>query len=313
MLRIPSPGDTLCGPVVAGIDIGGTKVTAVLADVDGNILAADTTASGHGGQALIDAAAGLVTRIETCSGLRAAAVGAGAAGVIDPETGEVLAASGTFPDWQGRRPGEAIADRIGRPVRLVNDVNAFLCGEARWGALRGVSDGLAIMLGTGVGGALLIGGQPHHGPRGGAGEIGHTPGYPGYRCTCGCTGHLETLASGRSLGLRYADLTGRTGLTGADVATAARQGDAAAVEVFTHAARGLAQGIVVATTLLDLTDVVVGGGVVGAWDLLGPLLTEALAADPPITVPAPGIHRATLVNPALGAAALALDLKETAS
>ena len=167
------------------------------------------------------------------------------------------------------------------------------------------------MLGTGVGGALLIGGRPHHGPRGGAGEIGHTPGYPGHRCTCGGVGHLETLASGRSLALRYADLTGRTGLTGSDIATAARRGDSAAVEVFTRAAQALAQGIVVATTLLDLTDVVVGGGVTAAWDLLGPLLTEALATDPPITVPIPGVHRATLVNPALGAAALALDLKET--
>lgn len=81
--------------------------------------------------------------------------------------------------------------------------------------------------------------------------------------------------------------------------------------MFTRAAQALAQGIVVATTLLDLTDVVVGGGVTAAWDLLGPLLAEALATDPPVTVPIPGVHRATLVNPALGAAALALDLKET--
>ena len=56
MLRLPSPDDVLHGPVVAGVDIGGTKITAVLADVDGNILASDTTASGCGGQALIDAA-----------------------------------------------------------------------------------------------------------------------------------------------------------------------------------------------------------------------------------------------------------------
>ena len=195
----------------------------------------------------------------------------------------------------------------------MNDVNAFLCGEARWGALRGVRDGLAIMLGTGVGGALLIGGQPHQGPRGGAGEIGHTPGYSSHRCTCGGVGHLETLAAGRALGQRYSELTGQPGTTGADVAAAARTGDAAAVKVFTDAARGLAQGIVVATTLLDLTDVVVGGGVAGAWDVLGPLVAAALAADPPVTVPVPGVHRATLASPALGAAALALDLKETVS
>ena len=313
MLDIPWDGGPRRDLVVAGVDIGGTKVTAVLAGADGVILASGTTASGQGGQALIEAAAGLIARLESESGLRAVSVGAGAAGVIDPRTGEVLAASGNFPDWEGRRPAEAIAERIGRPVRLMNDVNAFLCGEARWGALRGVRDGLAIMLGTGVGGALLIGGQPHQGPRGGAGEIGHTPGYSSHRCTCGGVGHLETLAAGRALGQRYSELTGQPGTTGADVAAAARTGDAAAVKVFTDAARGLAQGIVVATTLLDLTDVVVGGGVAGAWDVLGPLVAAALAADPPVTAPVPGVHRATLASPALGAAALALDLKETVS
>ena len=149
MLDIPWDGGPRRDLVVAGVDIGGTKVTAVLAGADGVILASGTTASGQGGQALIEAAAGLIARLESESGLRAVSVGAGAAGVIDPRTGEVLAASGNFPDWEGRRPAEAIAERIGRPVRLMNDVNAFLCGEARWGALRGVRDGLAIMLGGG--------------------------------------------------------------------------------------------------------------------------------------------------------------------
>ncbi|MDO5092645.1 MAG: ROK family protein [Propionibacteriaceae bacterium] len=292
--------------VVAGIDIGGTKTTAVLADADGQVLASGTTPSGRGGQALVDGAADLVLRLEMASGLRATAVGAGAAGVINPATGEVLAASGTFPDWVGCRPGQAIAERLGREVRLVNDVNAFLGGEARWGALCGVRDALAIMLGTGVGGALLLNGQPYDGPRGGAGEIGHVPGFSTLPCTCGGIGHLETLASGRSLGLRYADLTGRTGLTGADVAVRARGGDDAAREVIVRAAAGLAQAIVIAATLVDITDVVIGGGVTAAWDLLEVPLAEALAAHPPVTVPVPGVHRATLASTALGAAALAL-------
>lgn len=292
--------------VVAGIDIGGTKTTAVLADADGQVLASGTTPSGRGGQALVDGAADLVLRLEMASGLRATAVGAGAAGVINPATGEVLAASGTFPDWVGCRPGQAIAERLGREVRLVNDVNAFLGGEARWGALCGVRDALAIMLGTGVGGALLLNGQPYDGPRGGAGEIGHVPGFSTLPCTCGGIGHLETLASGRSLSLRYADLTGRTGLTGADVAVRARGGDNAAREVFVRAAAGLAQAIVIAATLVDITDVVIGGGVTAAWDLLEVPLAEALAAHPPVTVPVPGVHRATLASTALGAAALAL-------
>lgn len=292
--------------VVAGIDIGGTKITAVLADADGQVLASGTTPSGRGGQALVDGAADLVLRLEMSSGLRATAVGAGAAGVINPATGEVLAASGTFPDWVGCRPGQAIAERLGREVRLVNDVNAFLGGEVRWGALCGVRDALAIMLGTGVGGALLLNGQPYDGPRGGAGEVGHMPGFSTLPCTCGGIGHLETLASGRSLSLRYADLTGQTGLTGADVAVRARGGDNAAREVFVRAAAGLAQAIVIAATLVDITDVVIGGGVAAAWDLLEAPLAAALAAHPPVTVPIPGVHRATLASTALGAAALAL-------
>ncbi len=292
--------------VIAGIDIGGTKITAVLADADGSVLASATTPSGLGGGALINGAVELVAHLEFSSGLRAEAIGVGAAGVIDPTTGEVLAASGTFPDWVGRHPGRVMAERLGRDVRLTNDVNAFLVGEARWGALRGASDALAVMLGTGVGGALLLGGRLYEGLRGGAGEIGHTPGFSTLPCTCGGSGHLETLASGRSLGLRYADLTGRTGLTGADVAAAARMGDEAALQVFARAAEGLAQGIVVATTLLDLTDVVIGGGVAAAWDLLEPPLSAALEASPPVTVPIPGVHRATLASTALGAAALAL-------
>ena len=194
----------------------------------------------------------------------------------------------------------------------MNDVNAFLCGEPAGCAAR-VRDGLAIMLGTGVGGALLIGGQPHQGPRGGAGEIGHTPGYSSHRCTCGGVGHLETLAAGRALGQRYSELTGQPGTTGADVAAAARTGDAAAVKVFTDAARGLAQGIVVATTLLDLTDVVVGGGVAGAWDVLGPLVAARPGRRP--ASHRPGSRRASRHpgQPCPRAAALALDLKETVS
>lgn len=291
--------------VTAGIDIGGTKTTAVLADPDGVVLASRTIPSGHGGQALIDGAVTLLTGLERAAGLRAHAVGVGAAGVIDPASGKVLAASGTFPDWVGRHPGQAIAERLGRPVRLVNDVNAFLGGEARWGSLRGVRDALAIMLGTGVGGALLLNGRLHVGPRGSAGEIGHTPGYSALPCTCGGLGHLETVASGRSLGLRYAELTGTVGLTGREVADRARREDAVALQVIDRAAVGLAQAIVVAATLLDLTDVVVGGGVTAAWDLLEPPLRQALDAAPPITIPTPLVHRATLTSTALGAAALA--------
>ena len=102
MLRIPSPEGELRGPVVAGIDIGGTKITAVLADVDGNILASDTTASGRGGQALIKAAAGLVTRIETLFFEQIEVINC----FRKPDDGDAQAAGAKKPVCRGRRNGQ---------------------------------------------------------------------------------------------------------------------------------------------------------------------------------------------------------------
>ncbi len=125
---------------------------------------------------MADAAADLVARLAAEAGVAVAAVGVGAAGVIDHESGTIRAASALFADWAGFPLGPELAQRVGVPVRVENDVNAFLLGEAA-AAGPSVPDVLGVMLGTGVGGALVIGGELHHGPHGAAGEIGHTPGY----------------------------------------------------------------------------------------------------------------------------------------
>ena len=104
MLDIPWDGGPRRDLVVAGVDIGGTKVTAVLAGADGVILASGTTASGQGGQALIEAAAGLIARLESESGLRAVSVGAGAAGVIDPRTARCSPRPATSPTGRAAVP-----------------------------------------------------------------------------------------------------------------------------------------------------------------------------------------------------------------
>lgn len=231
---------------------------------------------------MADAAAALVRDLAARAGMVVTAVGVGAAGVIDHETGTVRAASATFVDWAGFPLADELTARLSVPVRVENDVNAFLLGEAAHSDGE-VGDVLGVMLGTGVGGAVIIDGALRHGPNGAAGEIGHTPGYSTLACTCGQVGHLETLASGTSIGLRYAERSGSAGCTARDVAERARNGDRDAIEVFRSAARALALACASAATLLDLPRAIVGGGVAEAWDLLKPAIEETLLTDAPVS------------------------------
>lgn len=278
---LPTGGDDLA---IVGIDIGGTKIAALLVDCKGRIIDRGVVPAPalEGGSAMADAAAHLASELVRRSGLRLTAVGVGAAGVIDHETGTIRAASAMFVDWAGFRLGDELQSRLGVPVRVENDVNAFLLGEVS--ADPSVDDDvLGIMLGTGVGGAVLLDGTLRHGPHGAAGEIGHTPGYSDIVCTCGQIGHLETLASGTSIGLRYADLSGEQGLDARQIAERARVGDANALTVFRAAGRALALACASAAGILDLGRAIVGGGVVHAWDLLLPAIEETLATDSPVS------------------------------
>ena len=269
---------------VIGIDIGGTKIAGIAVAEDGSVLARGSVPApaSVGGAAMADAAAALVRDIAARSGSPLTAVGVGAAGVIDHETGVVRAASATFVDWAGFPLGDELSARLSVPVRVENDVNAFLLGEAARTA-PGERDVLGVMLGTGVGGAVIIDGALRHGPHGAAGEIGHTPGYSDLVCTCGQIGHLETLASGTSIGRRYAERIGATPLDARQVADRARGGDPDAIVVFRAAGRALALACASAATLLDLPCAIVGGGVADAWDLLAPTIEETLRTEAPVS------------------------------
>ncbi|MFI6426189.1 ROK family protein [Promicromonospora sp. NPDC050880] len=195
----------MTGAPTAGVDIGGTKIRAAVVTPGGEVLASATAPTPSGGAAMLDVSADLVARAAASAGVPVAAVGVGAAGVVDPGTGEVLAASDSFVGWVGTDLRSGLASRTGLPVTVANDVDAFLVGEATWGAVRGVRSAAGIALGTGVGGALWLDGGLYRGA-GAAGEIGHMPGFGDAPCTCGQRGHLETLASGRSVERRYAEL-----------------------------------------------------------------------------------------------------------
>jgi glucokinase len=209
-------------------------------------------------------------------------VGVGAAGLVDARTGHVLVVSDSFSGWAGFAVTATIEAALGVPAFLDNDVNAFLRGEVAKGAMEGETHVLGMTLGTGVGGALWMGGALVDGPHGAAGEIGHIPGFGDLPCTCGSRGHLETLASGRSISARYAERTGRR-LDALGVAKAADLGDPAALAVFQAAGSAIARAILITAGLVDVTTVVIGGGVSRAWPLLHPAILAALTAEPPVS------------------------------
>lgn len=296
------------GAGLVGIDIGGTKIAALLVSDDGAVLARGSVPApaALGGGAMADAAADLARDLAAQAEVSLAAAGVGAAGVIDHETGTIRAASATFVGWAGFPLADELERRLGVPVRVENDVNAFLLGEAAADG-RTDRDVLGVMLGTGVGGALIIDGDLHHGPHGAAGEIGHTPGYSELVCTCGQIGHLETLASGTSIALRYQERTSAPVRDAREVADRARGGDAEAIAVFDAAGRALALACASAATILDLPCAIVGGGVTAAWDLLEPSILRTLDTDSPVS----GIPL-RIIPAVLGSDAVALGAIETA-
>jgi glucokinase len=299
----PSTDQKTTGEMYAGIDIGGTTTQVVLCTDGLDVLdhAEVPTPATEGGEAMVGAAlAALRALLERRPAARLSGVGVGAAGLVDARTGHILVASDSFTGWAGFAVTGAIEAALGVPAFLDNDVNAFLRGEAARGAVEGEPYALGIMLGTGVGGALWLGGELFEGPHGAAGEIGHVPGFGDIRCTCGGHGHLETLASGRSIAARYEERTGRAA-TARDVGAAADAGDADALAVFDAAGTALARAIVIVAGLADVTTVVLGGGVSGAWHLLEPRILAALAAEPPVS----GLP-ITLVRAALGSSAVAV-------
>lgn len=228
-----------------------------------------------------DAIAGVVE--ELLGAHPVAAVGIGAAGFVDAERARVLFSPHLA--WRNEPLREAVQRRVGLPVVVDNDANATAWAEWRFGAGRGERNLVCLTLGTGIGGALMLGGRLVRGEFGLAGEFGHMTAVPGgRRCGCGNRGCWEEYASGNAL-VREArelagsgspvaqDLLARVGgdvseITGPVVMAAARAGDPAAVELYDEVGRWLGHGMASIAAALDPGCFVVGGGVAEAGDLL---------------------------------------------
>ncbi|MFO7280910.1 MAG: ROK family protein [Thermoanaerobacterales bacterium] len=277
--------------LVAGVDVGGTKVLGVLVDPDdpGTVVGEHRVPTPAGAPAVLDAIAEVVRTLEAgpaaARGRRVTSVGVGIAGLVDRSG--VLRTSPNLPGMLGVRVGEEVDRRLGLPVRVDNDATCAAWAEFVAGAARDVSDAVCVTLGTGVGAGLVADGELLRGAHGFAGEPGHMIVDPdGPPCPCGRRGCWERFASGSGLAMlgRRAAEAGRLAravelaggrpedLRGEHVTAAAAEGDAEALAVLAEFADWVALGLANLTTVLDCSLVVLGGGLIEAGDLLlGPV------------------------------------------
>jgi glucokinase len=266
-------------PVLAGVDVGGTKIQVVVTTLELEVLGQSRciTPPTGGPPAVVEALCTLLDQARRIAGVEGlAALGVGAPGTIDKATG-VVARSPNLAGWIDPYPlGAELERRTGARVSVDNDVHAGMLGELRLGAARGLPDGLGVWLGTGVGGALVLGGELRSGPHGASGEVGHVCVRPGgRRCGCGRRGCLEAYAGRASMERRARKLVAegrRTELfrimerRGVDhlnsgvFARALAAGDDLAQDLVDDAIAAAGAGIASVVNAVDVEAVVIGGG-----------------------------------------------------
>ena len=263
-----------------GVDLGGTKIQAVILDADDELRgeARRPTPTSGGPQAVADEIVATLREAADAGSVDPSSldgVGVGSPGAVDTGTGVVQRAR-NLSDWEAPFPlGPALSSALGTKVVLSNDVQVGIEAEFALGAGREASSLLGVFWGTGVGGGLILDGKPWLG-RGAAGEIGHmVVRRGGARCTCGRRGCMEAYAGRAAMEIRARKLVGRgeqtdlfkimeergrTRLQSGVWARALKRGDAMAVALIERAIEALGAGIASAVNLLDVEAVVIGGG-----------------------------------------------------
>ncbi|MEV4922734.1 ROK family protein [Streptomyces roseoverticillatus] len=269
--------------LVAALDIGGTKIAGALVDDRGRLLARAQrpTPAREDGATVMGAVAAVIDELGgAMHWSRVRAVGIGSAGPVDASRGTVSPVN--VPGWRDYPLVAEVARRVGGlPVVLVGDGVAMTAAEHWQGAARGRANALCMVVSTGVGGGLVLGGRLHPGPTGNAGHIGHiSVDLDGDDCPCGARGCVERIASGPNIARRALDAGWLPGPDGdrsaAAVAAAAGAGDAVARASFERAAQALAAGIAATAALVEIEVAVIGGGVAGAGEVLFAPLRERL-------------------------------------
>ncbi len=264
----------------AGVDLGGTKIEAIVVDAGNQVLGSARRPTPTQGKPA-DVAGAIADAVrESCQSAGAepsslGGIGIGSPGIVEESTG-VVSSARNLPGWDGSFPlGATLSSELGADVFVGNDVQVATEAEFHLGAGRDYNSLLGVFWGTGVGGGIILDGKPWLG-RGGAGEIGHmVVKIDGAQCTCGRRGCMEAYAGRAAMEARarrrvdrgkHTDLfhvmkeRGRTRLTSAIWAHALERGDEVATEIIDKAVAALGAGIASAVNLLDVEAVIIGGG-----------------------------------------------------
>jgi glucokinase len=278
---MPAPAKPASAAVaVGGIDLGGTKIEAIVTNASYKVLggARHPTPTTGGPADVANAMAAALTEAAKAASLEPSqlrGVGVGSPGTIDTAAGTVSRAD-NLPGWYASFPlAAALHSALGTTIALGNDVSVATNAEFVLGAGRPYRSLLGVFWGTGVGGGLILDGQPWHG-RGGAGEIGHTVIVQGGRhCPCGRRGCLEAYAGRAAMEARARKLHAggaktklfelaaehhRDRLTSGIWERALEHGDKVATKLVDRAVSALGAGIASAVNLLDIEAVIIGGG-----------------------------------------------------
>lgn len=247
-----------------GVDLGGTKTEALALDDAGREVRRVRVATPQGDyRGTLETIAALVEKLEREIGAQGT-VGVGIPGTIVAATGLVKNANST---WLNGQPLERdLSNALAREVRCANDANCFAISEATDGAAVGAEVVFGVILGTGCGGGLVVRGSLLTGPNGLAGEWGHTglpwpsaDEWPGPQCYCGRRGCLEKWISGTGFEQDFERVSGRS-LLGAEIVTAAANGDHDAEAALERLEDRIARGLSTVVDIVDPDVIVLGGG-----------------------------------------------------
>ncbi|MFJ7266694.1 ROK family protein [Streptomyces sp. NPDC099050] len=264
--------------VYGALDIGGTKIAGALVDAEGRVLVRSQrpTPARESADALMAAVASVVDDLAAYPEWASlSCIGIGSAGPVDTVAGTVSPVN--IPAWRAFPLVERVRRNPAVPrgvkMALIGDAVAMTAAEHWIGAAKDAANALCMVVSTGVGGGLILGGSVHAGATGNAGHIGHiTVDQNGPVCPCGARGCVERYASGTAIAAHALESgwTPPAGhlATAREVEVSAREGDPRALAAFDRAGRALAAAIAATSALVELDLVVIGGGVSQSGEML---------------------------------------------
>ena len=260
-----------------GLDLGGTNLRAAAVDKSGKLLdhVAGNTPWSAGREAIMNDMVGAIQILRNrCGANELAGIGVAVPGFIQLKEG-VIRNSNNLASLENFPIRDELSRALGAPVILENDANAAALGEKWIGAGRGVDDLVLLTLGTGIGGGIIANGKLLRGSLGMAGELGHITAVPnGNPCGCGNRGCVEKHASATAVTAMAKLLGLGDGLSAKHVYDLAQGGNEKARTIFVSMGEALGIALAMLVNTFNFPLYLIGGGVIGAWDLFAPAMIE---------------------------------------